>query len=82
MPPSASAIWGEVLPLAANVPIRIERHRVMLLFPRAAAPHPGERVGGQAGRGSEQHKRERIVAHPGERIGGQAGLGETGGVSK
>ena len=46
------------------------------------AGHAGDRIGGHAGRGYEQQKREPIVAHAGERIGGQAGLGETGAMSK
>jgi len=40
------------------------------------AGQSGERIGGQAGRGYEQVKRQHIAAaHAGERIGGQAGRG-------
>ena len=38
--------------------------------------YPGERIGGQGGRGFEQVYREHVAApHPGERIGGQSGQG-------
>ena len=47
------------------------------------AGQAGERIGGQAGRGYEQVKREHVVAtHAGGRIGGQAGLSETEGMGK
>jgi len=40
------------------------------------AGQSGDRIGGQAGRGYEQVKRQHIAAaHAGERIGGQAGRG-------
>ncbi|HXT65419.1 MAG TPA: hypothetical protein VN657_01425 [Nitrospiraceae bacterium] len=39
------------------------------------ANQSGERIGGQAGLGYEQGKREPVHAQAGERIGGQAGLG-------
>jgi hypothetical protein len=40
------------------------------------AGQSGDRIGGQAGRGYEHEKRERIATHAGERIGGRAGLSE------
>ena len=46
------------------------------------AGHAGERIGGQAGRGYEQGKREHVATHDGERIGGQAGLSEMEGMGK
>ena len=56
-----------------------------VMIPETPLPHgqvvdskgsqSGERIGGQAGRGYDQNKRESVAAQAGERIGGQAGRG-------